>query len=128
MNQRQPRSPTALIDRKQNQKWAFTIWAGGTFDISILRLDDGLFEVLATNGNTQLGGDVSTTQLSSMCWQDSVRQSDAAISPGLREMVIDAKHRLSFEENATIRLRSSAQPTWRCSCLEQSWRKSLNRR
>jgi len=30
---------------------------GGTFDISILRLDDGLFEVLATNGNTQLGGD-----------------------------------------------------------------------
>jgi molecular chaperone DnaK len=30
---------------------------GGTFDISILRLSDGIFEVLATNGDTQLGGD-----------------------------------------------------------------------
>ena len=30
---------------------------GGTFDISILRIEDGIFEVLATNGNTFLGGD-----------------------------------------------------------------------
>ncbi len=30
---------------------------GGTFDISILRVKDGIFEVLATNGNTRLGGD-----------------------------------------------------------------------
>lgn len=30
---------------------------GGTFDISILKLSDGIFEVLSTNGNTQLGGD-----------------------------------------------------------------------
>src|SRR5260370_33456610 len=30
---------------------------GGTFDISILRVKDGVFEVLATNGNTHLGGD-----------------------------------------------------------------------
>ena len=30
---------------------------GGTFDISILRLHDGIFEVLATNGDTHLGGD-----------------------------------------------------------------------
>ena len=30
---------------------------GGTFDISILKLKDGIFEVLATNGNTHLGGD-----------------------------------------------------------------------
>src|SRR5207247_11177109 len=31
--------------------------AGGTFDISILRVKDGVFEVLATNGDTHLGGD-----------------------------------------------------------------------
>ena len=30
---------------------------GGTFDISILKLHDGIFEVLATNGDTHLGGD-----------------------------------------------------------------------
>ena len=31
--------------------------AGGTFDISILKLKNGIFEVLATNGDTHLGGD-----------------------------------------------------------------------
>ena len=30
---------------------------GGTFDVSILELGDGVFEVLATNGNNRLGGD-----------------------------------------------------------------------
>lgn len=30
---------------------------GGTFDVSILDIGDGVFEVLATNGNTHLGGD-----------------------------------------------------------------------
>ena len=30
---------------------------GGTFDVSILEISDGVFEVLATNGNTKLGGD-----------------------------------------------------------------------
>ena len=34
-----------------------TTFGGGTFDISILRLHDGIFEVLATNGDTHLGGD-----------------------------------------------------------------------
>ena len=77
---------------------------GGTFDISILRLDDGLFEVLATNGNTQLGGD----DIDNAIIEYVLARFGAAIRPGdiarLREMVIDAKHRLSFEENATIRL------------------------
>ena len=30
---------------------------GGTFDVSLLEIGDGVFEVLATNGNTRLGGD-----------------------------------------------------------------------
>ena len=34
-----------------------TICGGGTFDISILKLHDGIFEVIATNGDTHLGGD-----------------------------------------------------------------------
>src|SRR2546423_2806070 len=42
---------------KSRSKIAVFDLGGGTFDISILELDHGLFEVLATNGNTRLGGD-----------------------------------------------------------------------
>jgi len=43
--------------KKQNEKIAVYDLGGGTFDISILELGDGVFEVRSTNGNTHLGGD-----------------------------------------------------------------------
>ncbi len=46
-----------LNNKKQNIKIAVYDLGGGTFDISILELGDGVFEVKATNGNTHLGGD-----------------------------------------------------------------------
>ena len=45
------------LDKKQNGTVAVYDFGGGTFDISILKLHDGIFEVLATNGDTHLGGD-----------------------------------------------------------------------
>lgn len=46
------------LDKKsQDQKIAVYDLGGGTFDISILELGDGVFEVLSTNGDTHLGGD-----------------------------------------------------------------------
>ncbi len=45
------------LDKKKNEKVAVYDLGGGTFDISILELGDGVFEVKATNGNTHLGGD-----------------------------------------------------------------------
>ncbi|MEO0075478.1 MAG: molecular chaperone DnaK, partial [candidate division WOR-3 bacterium] len=45
------------LDKKKNEKIAVYDLGGGTFDISILEIGDGLFEVLSTNGNTHLGGD-----------------------------------------------------------------------
>ena len=45
------------IDKKQQSTVAVYDLGGGTFDISILRLEGGVFEVLATNGDTELGGD-----------------------------------------------------------------------
>ncbi len=68
---------------------------GGTFDISILELNDGVFQVLATSGNTHLGGDDIDAALVAACdlplsnWQK-------------RELVIEAKHRLSSEEVVRI--------------------------
>lgn len=44
-------------DEKKAQKVLIYDLGGGTFDVSILELGDGVFEVLATNGNTHLGGD-----------------------------------------------------------------------
>ena len=45
------------LDKKTNEKIAVYDFGGGTFDISILDIGDGIFEVKATNGDTHLGGD-----------------------------------------------------------------------
>ena len=45
------------LDKKKDEKIAVYDLGGGTFDISILELGDGVFEVKATNGDTHLGGD-----------------------------------------------------------------------
>ncbi|MCP5461759.1 MAG: molecular chaperone DnaK [bacterium] len=45
------------LDKEGDQKIAVYDLGGGTFDISILQLGDGVFEVLSTNGDTHLGGD-----------------------------------------------------------------------
>ena len=45
------------LDKKQNKKIAVYDLGGGTFDVSILELGDGVFEVKSTNGDTFLGGE-----------------------------------------------------------------------
>ncbi len=45
------------LDKKKSGKVAVFDFGGGTFDVSILEIGDGVFEVLATNGDTHLGGD-----------------------------------------------------------------------
>ena len=45
------------LDRKKEEKIAVFDLGGGTFDVSILEIGDGVFEVKATNGDTHLGGD-----------------------------------------------------------------------
>ena len=65
---------------------------GGTFDISILELNQGVFQVLSTNGDTRLGGDDVDAVLIADC---GLRIPDWE----KRELVVAAKHRLS-EENA----------------------------
>jgi molecular chaperone DnaK len=76
---------------------------GGTFDISILEINNGVFEVLATNGNTRLGGDDIDNAIVAYLRQSfpGERPEDAA---RLREAAIGAKHRLSSEERVQIDL------------------------
>jgi len=83
--------------REEKSRIAVYDLGGGTFDISILELNEGVFQVLATSGNTCLGGDDIDSALIANCplpiadWQK-------------REAVIAAKHRLSEETNVRIEL------------------------
>ena len=70
---------------------------GGTFDISILELNQGVFQVLATNGNTRLGGDDIDAALIADC---GLRIADWQ----KRDAVVEAKHRLSTEDEVEIAL------------------------
>jgi Fe-S protein assembly chaperone HscA len=96
------------LDRKQNGTIAVYDFGGGTFDVSILRLQDGIFEVIATNGDTHLGGDDIDNLLIAVAVKDiagdlgvDARKHPAAIQR-LRSAVIDAKIALSSQEAADI--------------------------
>src|SRR6184192_4421248 len=81
---------------------------GGTFDISILRVKDGVFEVLATNGNTHLGGDDFDRAIVVWLLEDirAKHQVDLARDPEamqeLRLAAEAAKIRLSVDERAAL--------------------------
>jgi molecular chaperone DnaK (HSP70) len=83
---------------------------GGTFDISILKLQDGIFEVLATNGDTHLGGDDIDNLLIRIALEDIANEWKQDLSGDnegiqrLRRAVIQAKERLSFVPATNIEL------------------------
>jgi len=77
---------------------------GGTFDVSILELNNGVFEVLATNGNTRLGGDDIDNLLIAYLQERGFPVVSAEGRARLREAAIEAKHRLSGAESVEIEL------------------------
>ncbi len=98
------------LDKRENGIIAVYDLGGGTFDISILKLHDGIFEVLATNGDTHLGGDDIDNLLIRIGlediaaeWGEDVSGDQAAVQL-LRRAVIKAKEQLSFVPTATIEL------------------------
>jgi len=81
---------------------------GGTFDISILKLHEGIFEVIATNGDTRLGGDDIDNLLITIALDDiagdmklDLRRNGEAVQ-AIRKAVIDAKIELSAREKTAI--------------------------
>jgi molecular chaperone DnaK len=98
------------LDKRKDGIVAVYDLGGGTFDISILRLHDGIFEVLATNGDTHLGGDDIDHLLMNIALEEIRTEWDEDISgdPGavqlLRRAVIKAKEELSFLPQAKIDL------------------------
>src|SRR5271157_4872517 len=96
------------LDKKKNGIVAVYDLGGGTFDISILKLHDGIFEVISTNGDTHLGGDDIDNLLIATALGDirgdlgvDVRRSGEAVQR-IRQAVIEAKIALSSQPTAKL--------------------------
>ena len=93
------------LDKKKDEKIAVYDLGGGTFDISVLEIGDGVFEVKATNGDTHLGGDDWDNQLMDWILDEFKRENGM----DLRKQP-DALQRIKEEaEKAKIALSSSQQ-------------------
>ncbi|HAR05621.1 MAG TPA: Fe-S protein assembly chaperone HscA, partial [Pseudomonas sp.] len=92
------------LDRQAEGVVAIYDLGGGTFDISILRLTKGVFEVLATGGDTALGGDDFDHAVADWILQQAGISEDLA--PGeqreLLKIACDAKERLSVDEAVQV--------------------------
>ncbi len=83
---------------------------GGTFDISILELHEGVFQVIGTHGDTQLGGDDFDAALAASMedgrWkmEDGVEAAAIGVRARLLEAAREAKEKLSVEEEVVVRL------------------------
>ncbi|MGE0406175.1 MAG: Fe-S protein assembly chaperone HscA [Candidatus Korobacteraceae bacterium] len=96
------------LDKKREGIVAVYDLGGGTFDISILRLHDGIFEVVATNGDTHLGGDDIDNLLITIALDDirgdmglDLRRNGEAVQ-AIRKAVIEAKIALSSAEKTLL--------------------------
>ena len=96
------------LDRAKEGTIAVYDLGGGTFDVSILKLRDGIFEVQSTNGDTHLGGDDIDNLLLTIALDEihaehgvDLRQHPGAVQ-ALRKAAIDAKIQLSYQPAATF--------------------------
>ena len=98
------------LDKKKNGRVAVFDLGGGTFDISILAIQDSVFEVLSTNGDTFLGGEDWDLRLSEFLMGQFKEESgidlreDAMALQRIKEAAERAKHELSSCEETNISL------------------------
>ena len=98
------------LDRKKNEKIAVFDFGGGTFDVSILDVGDGVFEVLSTNGDTHLGGDDVDQILIDYIGEEFRKaegidvRKDAMALQRLKEAAEKAKCELSTVQETTVNL------------------------
>jgi molecular chaperone DnaK/molecular chaperone HscA len=103
------------LDKNRDGLIAVYDFGGGTFDISILKLHEGIFEVIATGGDTHLGGDDIDNVLISVALDDVrgdaelgaadlMERPTGELVQAVRKAVIEAKVALSDADSATIQL------------------------
>src|SRR5476651_671714 len=98
------------LDKGKEEKIAVFDLGGGTFDVSIMQLGDGVFEVLSTNGDTHLGGEDFDMRIVNHFVEQFKKESgidikdDKAAMQRLKEEAEKAKKELSTTEVADINL------------------------
>merc|ERR1712160_141484 len=105
------------LDRQQTQERNILIFdlGGGTFDVSLLAIEEGIFEVKATNGHTHLGGEDFDNKLVDFCMADFKKKTSIDISKNpralrrLRTQCEKAKRILSAAHQAPIECETLAE-------------------
>jgi molecular chaperone HscA len=99
------------LDKKQNGHFAVYDLGGGTFDITILLLDDGVFQVKSTGGDSALGGDDMDRAISEILLRDlgyETGSAKAPTEPGFLRLLLDTarqvKHALTEALSAEVTL------------------------
>jgi molecular chaperone DnaK/molecular chaperone HscA len=102
------------LDKQRDGLIAVYDFGGGTFDISILKLHEGIFEVIATGGDTHLGGDDIDNLLIAIALDDIAGDADLGFGSGakasgelvqaVRKAVIEAKIALSDGHSAKLQV------------------------
>ncbi len=98
------------LDKKKDEKIAVYDFGGGTFDISVLDIGDGVFEVKATNGDTQLGGDDVDQAVMTWLFEEFKNQTGIDLSKDtqaiqrIKEAAEKAKIELSSAQTSDINL------------------------
>ena len=91
------------IDKENRQKVLVYDLGGGTFDVSLLDIGDGVFEVMATNGNNRLGGDDFDKRLMDYIAEDFKRNYgiDLRNDRMAKQRLLDAAEKAKIELSAT---------------------------
>jgi molecular chaperone HscA len=116
----EPTAAAVAYGLEQNNDGVIAVYdlGGGTFDISLLRLNKGVFEVLATGGDSSLGGDDMDTAIGEwIISQASFKDIDAPLSRQILIAARAAKESLTSQEKAEITIQ---QGGWH-------WQGSINR-
>ena len=98
------------LDKKDDQKIVVFDLGGGTFDVSVLELGDGVFEVKSTNGDTHLGGEDFDNKIVDYILKDFEDQNgidlrkDAAAMQRIKDEAEKAKKELSSSTDTEINL------------------------
>jgi Fe-S protein assembly chaperone HscA len=114
------------LDKRNRGTIAVYDLGGGTFDISILKVEDGVFQVLSTNGDTHLGGDDIDLMLTEKVIAELATHTaaDENLPPetvqAIRKAVIQAKVDLSDSESTDIHVEPVA-------ALPEGYRRSITR-
>jgi molecular chaperone DnaK len=93
------------LDKKKDEKIAVYDLGGGTFDISILELGEGVFEVKATNGDTHLGGDDFDQRIIQWITEEYKKQEgiDLARDPMALQRIKEAAEKAKIELSSTMK-------------------------